>query len=369
MIWRRWNTLKQKRPDDTPVQRIHLIGLLFKAFDTGNRREISRINHQHQWLAQHINDPDGHPSMANTTELLDTLRILHEHHLEACGRNLNDEEGSFPCSVSFGRKKTLAFKLGRLAPGATVGIGAVLNADGELITDTDGMARVLRDHWGEVFRAKPTEPQVLMEWLEGGNRRLWFPQIPEFEVQIEREHVLQAIKSAKNTAPGPDGVPYAAYKDSDVAARILHNATTALTDDTVMTPDDLNEAFLACLPKKPERREGDLDVFKAKGTRPLSIGNTDNRLVSSALRITVFDRLAAWISAMQRGFITGRSMLQNVLEVDLAMQLMALKHVRALVIFFDFEAAFPSIAHEFIWEILRKSGCREPLSWLCRDCT
>ena len=287
--------------------------------------------------------------------LLGYLRDLHIKHLEACMHDLNVEEGISPGSGAHQRKKTLTFKLGKLAPGSTACIAAVESSDGEVATSTEDIARILANHWGGVFSAKPVDFVNLDGWL-ADDRPSWFSGIPPFEVCIERKHATQAIKYAKNTSPGPDGIPYAAYAAGDVTEAIIEEATRALTEEDPTEPTDLNHAFLSCLPKKPERHANGLDIFKPKGTRPLSIGNTDNRLVSAVLRISVFDFLAAWISIIQRGFITGRSMLENVLEIDLRMRLLALQEVRALVVFFDFEAAFPSIAHPFIWRILKEIG-------------
>ena len=89
-----------------------------------------------------------------------------------------------------------------------------------------------------------------------------------FEVSIKCEHVSQAIKCAKNTAPGPDGLPYAAYDGGPLIEGLLRDATHSLTFEVADTLDDFNAAYLACLPKKPERTDNGLDIFKPKGTRP-----------------------------------------------------------------------------------------------------
>ena len=55
-----------------------------------------------------------------------------------------------------------------------------------------------------------------------------------------------------------------------------------------------------------------------------------------------------WATQAQRGFIKGRRMLQNILEVETkAMELAASLGDRAALIFLDFGAAFPSLSHEF----------------------
>ena len=52
-------------------------------------------------------------------------------------------------------------------------------------------------------------------------------------------------------------------------------------------------------------------------TRPLSVVNTDNRVLASALRYVVEPGLAVGDSLVQRGFLPGRSMNANILEIEL----------------------------------------------------
>ena len=73
--------------------------------------------------------------------------------------------------------------------------------------------------------------------------------------------------------------------------------------------------------------------------------------------------LAAAISMDQRGFVPGRSMLSNVVDIDEAMQRVALEGCSGAAWFFDFQAAFPSVAHRFLLRTLTAAGLPE---WLLR---
>ena len=88
------------------------------------------------------------------------------------------------------------------------------------------------------------------------------------------------------------------------------------------------------------------DYYEAPSTRPLSIVNTDNRLLANAARIRWEPILSKWVSAPQRGFLKGRSMLANVVDIDVeAMQVSLAEEYGGLVLF-DFKAAFPSMSHD-----------------------
>jgi hypothetical protein len=95
---------------------------------------------------------------------------------------------------------------------------------------------------------------------------------------------------------------------------------------------------------------------KPAEVRPLSIVNTDNRLMANAYRLRVEPLVAKAVSGMQRGFLPGRSMLQNVVEVDTEMRAASLSEKDPAAIFFDFAAAFPSLAHDFLHDTLEYLG-------------
>ena len=76
--------------------------------------------------------------------------------------------------------------------------------------------------------------------------------------------------------------------------------------------------------------------YRPEDTRPLSIVNTDSRILARAVRIRVEPVLNRWVSLDQRGFLRGRSMLANVLDVELFSRLAGYQCRRAIMIFFDF---------------------------------
>ena len=103
---------------------------------------------------------------------------------------------------------------------------------------------------------------------------------------------------------------------------------------------------------------------KPEDTRPLNITNTSNRLLANAVRLRIEPILERWITPMQRGFLSGRSMLANVVDVDEQMMISALEDNDPAAIFFDFEDASPSFLYMnfYSWS-LDKSAFQSP-SWL-----
>ena len=84
--------------------------------------------------------------------------------------------------------------------------------------------------------------------------------------------------------------------------------------------------------------------------------NADNRIVANAIRAKAEPAVEQGISAEQKGFLPGRSMIENVVDVEERMALRTMhEHPRA-AIFFDFKAAFPSIPHEYLEDCLEALG-------------
>ena len=92
------------------------------------------------------------------------------------------------------------------------------------------MAAHLREHWGTVFQAKPIDSTELGNWLQQTlhpddkmNPQGW---------RINKGHVLRAIKITNDSAPGPDGIPYAAWRAiAHTATPILHAVINDLRRD------------------------------------------------------------------------------------------------------------------------------------------
>ena len=132
--------------------------------------------------------------------------------------------------------------------------------------------------------------------------------------------------------PGPDGIPTYAYKTlGGFAGEIIYDVTQALGkenhgsllseaywDRSGANDHGFNDALLCCLPKKPCEISPELgEIYAGEDTRPLALVNTDNRIIASAARGCWEDILDRdYISIHQQGFLKGRLMINNILDID-----------------------------------------------------
>jgi hypothetical protein len=134
----------------------------------------------------------------------------------------------------------------------------------------------------------------------------------------------------------------------------------AYHDETTDGQHDFNLSTLICLPKKPAGHDDEAGTYFSPGnTRPLSIVNTDNRLIANAARLRWESILDNWISSNQQGFMPGRSMHANLIGLDTTAMQTALSGPNGAAVLFDFRAAFPSLAPSFLFQTLRQIGIPE----------
>jgi hypothetical protein len=109
------------------------------------------------------------------------------------------------------RKEHLFKKLSRLIP-CNCGNIQVLQVDEALITEQDQVDKQLAEYWERIFLSSAIGEEwhsLFQQWIrEIGESLPLPPDCPEWN----EDAMDIATKSAGSSAPGPDGIPYEAYK-------------------------------------------------------------------------------------------------------------------------------------------------------------
>ena len=169
------------------------------------------------------------------------------------------------------------------------------------------------------------------------------------------------LDGLSDSRPGPDGVPYSCWRRMPEGLRLtLYEAYVAWMSGTQL-PCEANTALLVLIPKGDATSTGDDRSHSAASQlRPLSLCNSDVKILEMALCRAMEEKVEQWAHASQRGFLRGRSMLQNILDVETKSIVYAHEQygllARPVTILFDFANAFPSLAHEFLWMVLHFIG-------------
>ena len=123
----------------------------------------------------------------------------------------------------------------RMAPGSCAKIGAIQTEEGTIVSDPQHMADVLRRHWASVFSARGVDLDLLRQWVADdiAARRVGSNLQEAMKgAQIERQHVATAVSRSNDSAPGPDGAPYLAWRLlKEDAIDVLYDAIRAMAQE------------------------------------------------------------------------------------------------------------------------------------------
>ena len=240
-------------------------------------------------------------------------------------------------------------------------LGSILNDAGERASDASEMTAALREHWKPTFtrvheafddrEAKAFLDRWSPDW---SGERIPSPSLVDF---------MELLRRFKHSAPGPDGIPYAGWKAAGKKGAETLLAVSRALQAGQLPPRGFNAQLAIFVPKDvaaPDPDPTSLDRQPAD-TRPLSLKNSDAKLVTSVTNRKVRKVLAKRACSVQRGFVPGRQLLNNVIDMDAAGRAYGIpaKSVAPglpCIALFDFAAAFPSIAHVWIWAAIGALG-------------
>eukprot|EP00973_Karenia_brevis_P080440 11161489-Karenia_brevis.AAC.1 len=176
-----------------------------------------------------------------------------------------------------------------------------------------------------------------------------------------------------DSGPGKDGIPYSGLRHSR-----LHESPLPLLLDDAMTsfrhfsPSSplpplcgFNDNVVSCIPKKETLPYMNGVACRASGTRSLSCKNTVNKILCKAVAYQLMPTVQASASEPQKGFIANRHFTDNILILDTLSRVYSNLYKRygnAVLAFFDFSSAFPSVALDWMFAVLIALGAPPGLS-------
>ena len=156
---------------------------------------------------------------------------------------------------------------------------AVTREDGTPALDPEEAVHVVAGHWGRVFGHKHVDIHHARRFL-----RTHGVPLPNIVWKLDFDAFANITKRTINSAPGPDGIPFHAWKAAgEEHVRVLYNIYCELLEGAPL-PKDLNHAFLALIPKGDEEGDDVLVTRTPCNLRPLSLSNTDAKILASALK-------------------------------------------------------------------------------------
>ena len=164
----------------------------------------------------------------------------------------------------------------------------------------------------------------------------------------EYECKLAIQQMQNNKAPGSDGISVEFYKLFwNYLKTYLMNSLNHSYQTGTLTPLQ-TQSLISLLPKSGK------DVLSINNWRPISLLNVDYKIAAKCIANRVKKVITSIISEEQTGFIKGRYIGENVRLISEVIENANKTDEPGLIFFTDFNKAFDSLDHSFLWKTLKK---------------
>jgi hypothetical protein len=220
---------------------------------------------------------------------------------------------------------------------------------GEEKTGQREVTECIRDFYSKLYDAQPIENEVNDDFYK------YCPKLSEndakyMEDKLSLADLYKALLTCKDSAPGPDGIPYAVYKKYwKILGNIILEAWNFSIETEKLTVSH-TESAITLLPKEGK------DGGDIKNWRPITLSNCDSKIITKALSIKMSKILNTIIDPSQTAYVPGRAVADNLRANFFFKDLCKQNNVNSALISLDAKKAFDSVDHEYIKRTLAEYG-------------
>ena len=215
--------------------------------------------------------------------------------------------------------------------------------DSPTTSDPEGMRAAIHSFYSDLYANQPSHKNDLNQLLEHCQDRVTQEDYATLSAPFSTEQISKAISALSPwKAPGPDGIPAIFYRKlaDHVAPALTHMFNNMLKGDRL--PAEFKSGITTLLMKKG-------DPSDPANRRPITLLNTDYKILSRALTNRLLPVIPKLVSPYQTGFVPGRYIIHNVAAVDIFLRDVPSARVDLI----DFKKAYDSISHKALKTILR----------------
>lgn len=164
---------------------------------------------------------------------------------------------------------------------------------------------------------------------------------------ITLKEISDAISKLRlNKSPGTDGLTSEFYKAFSIqlAPFLLQVIAESITKEQL--PPSLCQGLITLIPK-PQK-----DILLLDNWRPITLLNNDYKIFALCLACKLKKVLHDIIEESQNGFMTGRYIIDNIRLVLDLLDYSDLISENSFILFLDFQKAFDSLEHNFLFKTL-----------------
>ena len=240
-------------------------------------------------------------------------------------------------------------------------LSSLLDADGNLLsTQTEVMAETKR-YYSELYSAEPNPNlQQQQHLLDNVTAQLSASQKLTLDSDLTLKELTHALSLTPNVkTAGYDGLPYEFYKTFwALLSQDFFDVHHLSLNDKPTLPYSQTTSLLTLLHKKADKR-------LLKNWRPLSLLNTDYKIVAKAISIR-FEAISPTIlSPTQTAHVPGRTVFENLFLTRDVLLYSEQKRIPGYLISIDQEKAFDKLNRDFLYRVLAKMNFGDRiLKWI-----
>jgi exonuclease III len=229
-----------------------------------------------------------------------------------------------------------------------------LEVNEKMITNPEDILKAEKDFYENLYKEKLSEHSKTYQ--KASNTFLNQNYIPKISIEqktlgdaeISEIEILKNLKNMKNNkSPGSDGLTNEFYKFfwTDIKRFVVDSLKYALKHGEMSS--DQKRGIISLIPKKNKVRT------LLKNWRPISLLNTDYKLLTKVLAARLKTILPDIISSDQAGYLPGRFIGQNIRIIEDVLFYTERENKPGIILTIDFEKAFDSLNWNFLLSALK----------------
>jgi hypothetical protein len=172
--------------------------------------------------------------------------------------------------------------------------------------------------------------------------------------QVDQAEVRAALRKARSTQPGLDGLKIALYRAAkDTFIPLLARVFSAIGVEGEL-PGGFHTGVVV-----PLHKGGDRTL--PANYRPITLLNTDYRLLAAVLGARLAPHMLDVIDPVQTAFLQGRSIGENIWFLQLLPHALAAEGRAGVLAICDFQKAYDTVDRGFLLDVMRRLGAGEVL--------
>ena len=231
-------------------------------------------------------------------------------------------------------------------------IRGLKNKEGNLLESDQDILNEMTEYYKNLYSEKPITDESIHDYLQNAH----VPNIlnetdSKFcDSNIKLSELRNAVQSLKlNKSPGLDGLTAEFYQKFWSQLEQYYYLMILESYENRMLPESVRKAVLAILYKKGDRTN-------LKNYRPLSLMNIDYKIIATVLAKRMQLIIKKVINQDQTAYIKGRYIGTNTRLINDVFEWCEDNNKPGALIFLDFQKAFDSINHKFMYAVLSKFG-------------